>query len=709
MGQPPIKRTPIIYFIVVRLAKLGLSLFFQKIEVRHGENIPDKAPVILASNHPSSQMDAMLISTITSRMVHHIAHAGLFSRRFRAWFLRSSGVIPVRRRQGAEDAPDRNVDMFASCFEVLERGGALSIFPEGVSDARRRVKKIKTGAARIALDAERKNGYTLGVQLIPIGLHFFSRSRFRSKVLVNVGRSIDLKPFFGVNEQNGQEAVRRVTEALQKHLEDLTINIKYPELEEFIRDLDIIYRDELLSEAPQGGKVSTKTVEDFVLSQKIAECVEYYHERDPRLVQNMREKVDLYKRKLKRCRLKDAMLKERQKPGGILRRELFNITKALWGFPFACYGIINNYIPFRFTGQLAKRYLSERSKILMALFLGGSAAFLTCYAIQVFAVWLNWGAVWASAYFASLPISGFFALGYLKRVREERERISYSLFLFTRRHLVGKMRYARKQLISELDRIKDEYLSLTKDQAEAPKKSLTDSRILKAVAGDIGHAISLERLGPRISERVIWRVETGEPVVALTFDDGPHATSTPSILEVLERNHVPATFFLVGKHLAAHPDIARRILDAGHEIGNHTFSHPKLIFLTEKQVRKEIEQTDELLEDLNGSNRSKYMRPPSGFFNKKILDIAEDLGYRVVVGDVYPRDSHNPGSAKIVQRVLDRAAPGSIIILHDGGNVGRVDRSQTREALEEVIPRLREKGYEFAPLSGLIAKEVQVP
>jgi peptidoglycan/xylan/chitin deacetylase (PgdA/CDA1 family) len=239
-------------------------------------------------------------------------------------------------------------------------------------------------------------------------------------------------------------------------------------------------------------------------------------------------------------------------------------------------------------------------------------------------------------------------------------------------------------------------------KTKSAKRTKPNARSLQTMAGDIGHAFSLERFGPKFSEQVIWRVETQEPQIALTFDDGPHVSSTPLILEILEKHQVPATFFWVGKHLAENRETALSVLKAGHEVGNHTYSHPLLIFLTDKQVKHEIEQTDKLLRDLDVTG-PKFLRPPSGFFNKRVLAVAKKLGYRLVVGDVYPRDSHRPGSVRITQRVLERTTKGSIIILHDGGNVGKVDRSQTQEALLEIIPELQSKGFEFVRLSTLLS------
>jgi peptidoglycan/xylan/chitin deacetylase (PgdA/CDA1 family) len=218
---------------------------------------------------------------------------------------------------------------------------------------------------------------------------------------------------------------------------------------------------------------------------------------------------------------------------------------------------------------------------------------------------------------------------------------------------------------------------------------------------DLSHAVSLERLGPKLFERIHWRAVTDEPKIAITFDDGPHATSTPQILDLLDKFKVTATFFLVGKHLEKHPEIARKMVGSGHEIGNHTFSHSLLYVSTKNRIRDEIRRTDTLLRNIDGAE-PKYFRPPAGFFTKQVLDIAEQLGYKTVVGDVYPRDPHLPGKEKIVDRVLQRTVAGSIIILHDGGNTQRVDRSQTLEALSEIIPGLKNKGFEFLTLSELL-------
>lgn len=451
-----------LYTFLQNIIKAALAIFFQKIEVRHGENIPKRGPVLLAVNHPDSQMDAFVLSAVIKRKVHYIGHAGLFANKMRGKLLRSCGVIPVYRKHGNADGMDRNVEAFQECYGILERGGVIGIFPEGISEISRRVKRIKTGAARIVLETERKNNYSLGSKLIPVGLHFFSRSRFRSRVLVNVGRPIDLQPFFSLNEKDNVDAVSRLTARIQNSLEHLTVNVQHSELDRFVKDIENIYRDELMIQTMADHKSSKKIVAEFIITQKIADCVGYFHQNNPQKVRDMEEKISAYKRKLRRLHLKDIMVREKTSIKKLFKAELAGIVRAIAGFPFAIYGVLNNFVPYRVTEFIVKKFIDDKTKILMALLFGGGITFILFYSAQVSLVWFIAGYPWAILYFCTLPVSGFFALKYGKEIRQIQERVSFSFFLFTNRHLIGKMRRTRNMLIREMNYCKDEYLETMK-------------------------------------------------------------------------------------------------------------------------------------------------------------------------------------------------------------------------------------------------------
>jgi peptidoglycan/xylan/chitin deacetylase (PgdA/CDA1 family) len=225
---------------------------------------------------------------------------------------------------------------------------------------------------------------------------------------------------------------------------------------------------------------------------------------------------------------------------------------------------------------------------------------------------------------------------------------------------------------------------------------------VQSMLGDLSHCIAIERLGPLLTRRIFWRASTSEKIVALSFDDGPNDLFTPQLLQILAHYQTPATFFLIGSHVKKNPAIAREIAGGPHEIGNHTYSHPTLPFLENKDVTKELQDTHDIIYEVTGKNPI-FMRPPMGLFTKRVVNLAEKLGYQTVVGDVYPRDPHRPGTEKIIRRVLARVRPGSLIILHDGGNGNDVDRSQTIDSVKAFVPKLLEKGFRFVTLTELVA------
>ncbi len=237
----------------------------------------------------------------------------------------------------------------------------------------------------------------------------------------------------------------------------------------------------------------------------------------------------------------------------------------------------------------------------------------------------------------------------------------------------------------------------------SPRRRWTKPANWQAFLGDVSYAVAVERLGPWLTERVFWRLETDQKKVALTFDDGPNDRYTPDLLELLASRGAPATFFLVGRHLEQFPAVARAAVAAGHEIGNHTYSHVSLLFMPSAEIVAEVQRTDRLIRELLGI-QAHLMRPPMGLFSKRVVRLVGEMGYQTVVGDVYPRDPHEPGSRKIVDRVLERVRPGSVIILHDGGNTDHFDRSHTVQAVAEIIPALRGEGYEFVRVSDLLAQ-----
>jgi len=206
-----------------------------------------------------------------------------------------------------------------------------------------------------------------------------------------------------------------------------------------------------------------------------------------------------------------------------------------------------------------------------------------------------------------------------------------------------------------------------------------------------------------VAQHLVCSVPMQARSVAFTFDDGPNPTVTPRLLQLLERHGARGTFFLLGRSVERHPNLAREIAARGHEIGNHTHTHAWLPLLPRRLLLREMERAADAIHLATG-RRPDLFRPPMGWFNRSILRTLATHGYRGVLGDVYPQDAHGPSTAVIVQRVLLRVRPGSIIILHDGVVFGRASREPSLAAVDSLLGTLRERGFEFCTVSELIAR-----
>jgi peptidoglycan-N-acetylglucosamine deacetylase len=186
--------------------------------------------------------------------------------------------------------------------------------------------------------------------------------------------------------------------------------------------------------------------------------------------------------------------------------------------------------------------------------------------------------------------------------------------------------------------------------------------------------------------------------LALTYDDGPNDSCTQRLLEVLARHNVHATFFLIGRYVCQSPQIVREISQAGHIIGNHTFSHPLLIFKSAAEIRREINDCRSAIEDAVGAH-SNLFRPPFGGRRPAVLRIARSLGLEPVMWNVTGYDWSAPPAAEIERKVRRRIRGGNVILLHDGGHrqIG-ADRSQTILATDALIARYKNEAYEFVTI-----------
>lgn len=206
--------------------------------------------------------------------------------------------------------------------------------------------------------------------------------------------------------------------------------------------------------------------------------------------------------------------------------------------------------------------------------------------------------------------------------------------------------------------------------------------------------------------RTLWRAPAATKGVALTFDDGPDPEFTPRVLEILREHKVTATFFCVGARVRENPALAKAIVEAGHTIGNHSDSHGMWInFSFKAKLAAEIRACNEAIQQATGKTPAFY-RAPHGFKNPSLGDALKAAGMVAIGWQVRGFDAVVNNAAKIAQRIVEKAKPGGVILLHDGSGLqGSNDRKATLEALPVVIDGLKARGLEIVPLPQLLGVE----
>jgi peptidoglycan/xylan/chitin deacetylase (PgdA/CDA1 family) len=199
--------------------------------------------------------------------------------------------------------------------------------------------------------------------------------------------------------------------------------------------------------------------------------------------------------------------------------------------------------------------------------------------------------------------------------------------------------------------------------------------------------------------QVVWEVPTPKKVIALTFDDGPDPKYTPQVLELFKQHGGHATFFEIGYRMEQYPEIVEQVVQAGHELGNHSMTHQYENKTGVKYMSLDIIKADQIIQKYQ-PDRLKLFRPPGGYIDAALLQETKQLGYKVVLWSYHQetKDYTLPGAQVIADHIIRNARNGDIVLLHDGGG----DRSQTILALKSILPALKQKGFQFVTVSELL-------
>lgn len=238
----------------------------------------------------------------------------------------------------------------------------------------------------------------------------------------------------------------------------------------------------------------------------------------------------------------------------------------------------------------------------------------------------------------------------------------------------------------------------TQQRIEKFKAAMLTTWQQEANVKGLSHAVPSRFQGAIINHAKLTK---GEKVIALTFDDGPWAESTAQILDILKKNNIKATFFVVGQMLKTYPELGKRIAFEGHVLGNHTWHHWYHYF-NPQAAAFEIDNTSNLIYQTTGVKTTLF-RPPGGIMHNGVADYARNKKYAIVMWSADSVDYSRPGVPRLIRNVTKQSKPGGIVLMHDGGG----NRSDTVEALPQIISHFRKQGYRFVTIPELLQMEDQ--
>jgi glycerol-3-phosphate O-acyltransferase/dihydroxyacetone phosphate acyltransferase len=446
------------YQSVRAFGRFWINRFFQKIQVLGKENIVP-GPVIFAINHPNNLIDSLVVAYAIERKIHYLATAQLFRNKITSLFLHNMGVIPVYRKQDAVSHGEKNISMFQACYDILKAGGAIGIYPEGTTHSEPRIRKIKTGAARIALEAE--NLYHAGVNLIPVGLNFSVRKSFRSEVIVNIGPPIPASIYLEKYQLSATEAVEELTDDLQKAIETQVIVIDEPELDLLVKQIEEIYKGELIRDLIEIRGLRKEEIDRFHLSKRLIAGIHYFNEKNPDLIRRIQEEIQTYTGRLKKIKVHDSLIQTLVNNPTSYRSFLLRVVLMIVCLPPALWGAANHFLPYRISRTVSRRIAKKETDYATVRILSGIVLYSLFYVVQIYAVFRWFGLIAAIVYGITLPIAGAFAYYYKEKFLKMRDDFKLFFIMLTRKQLLQKLLEQRERLIAIMDEAKEEYLRAT--------------------------------------------------------------------------------------------------------------------------------------------------------------------------------------------------------------------------------------------------------
>lgn len=431
-----------IYRLLKLLIGIGIKLYYKEIHIKNFKGLNHDGPKILIANHPNTLMDAWILGQISKKPVHFMSKGTFFNSPLKSRFLRSLGIIPINRATEKKTHGVDNSNSFDACYKVLEEGKTLVIFPEGNSYPERVLRELKTGTARIALEAEHRNSGKLNLQVIPVGLIYTDAAKFRSSVVANVGKGIEPAHFLKEYTADSKSASKKLTEEFKDAMEELLVGSTSVDTEKLVDGITQLLSSKYTKEEEKGVKKELVKIRDTY--QKINDI----------MISNPRKMLDItmlytqIKLQLKQSEIKSDFLDRDYRRIRFLGQMFLSSLFIIIAFPFFLFGIIHNILPFQIIDRIIPRIVKEIEYYAPVAVLMGLVAYpLNYFGFVVLVDSFFPLTLWIKVlYFFSMPVFGLFAYYFYQYLQHISLKAHFMYMMKNDKDRVKAIRHSKEDL-----------------------------------------------------------------------------------------------------------------------------------------------------------------------------------------------------------------------------------------------------------------------
>ena len=442
--------------IIVAILRFAMRVYFRRVEVVGLEKVPRASPVIFVLNHPNALVDPAFLLYLAPRRVSFLAKSPLFRMPVLGFFVRAMECIPVYRKQDEGEDVSKNREMFVAARKLLARGGTIGICPEGVSHDEPRLRPIKTGAARIALGAI-STGEVSELKIVPAGLYYTSKTKFRSAVLLYFGNPIDVTPVEMEPDGNPpRAAVKELSNRIEGALREVMLDAEHEEALQTISQAERIFS----SEAEEEG--SESLAEELQLLQRFVKAYRVLHERAPERLRRLEVRMSRFEEELTQAGVDPDDLSPPKSTLDVFAHLLSRVLVFLVLVGPATLGFLVHYPAYRLGGYLATRYSKDDDDVISTVkIISAMLLFPLTWLVAATAGYQLEGWILAILVVILIPAAGYLAIRFFEGFDKFMGGLRALVFFLERRRFFVRLLAERKAIRSEILALGEETASLS--------------------------------------------------------------------------------------------------------------------------------------------------------------------------------------------------------------------------------------------------------